>query len=77
MGKRSAFPRIERDAYNTPAVAATPLLDCLKPRTPFLEPCCGCGFLAWHLERAGHVCVGAFDLPHDARTTTSQAQTPS
>jgi hypothetical protein len=41
MGKRSNFRRLERDAYNTPAEAVMPLLDHLKPRTKFIEPCAG------------------------------------
>ncbi len=67
MGKRSLFSRIPQDAYPTPAEAAAPLLEQLAPRTHFVEPCCGEGFLVEHLKSAGHVCVGAFDLPPDAR----------
>jgi hypothetical protein len=63
MGKRSDFPRIERDAYDTPAEAVMPLLDHLKPRTRFIDPCAGAGCLANHFERFGHICVGRFDLP--------------
>jgi hypothetical protein len=66
MGKRSQFPRIERDNYETPAPAVEPLLPHLKSATRFVEPCCGAGILAGHLKRAGHVLVGAFDLPVDA-----------
>ncbi len=41
----------------------------LAPGTRFIEPCAGEGYLVDHLKRAGHVLVGAFDLPdHDART---------
>jgi hypothetical protein len=39
----------------------------LTPCTRFIEPCCGHGWLVGHLKRAGHVLVGAFALPHDAR----------
>jgi hypothetical protein len=68
MGKRSVFPRIPQDAYPTPAEAVAPLLPHLAPNTPFLEPCAGDGYLIGHLKRAGHVLVGAYDLPHhDAR----------
>jgi hypothetical protein len=67
MGKRSDFPRIERDAYDTPGEAVLPLLEHLKPRTRYIEPCSGAGCLIKHLERAGHILVAAFDLPHDAR----------
>jgi hypothetical protein len=67
MGKRSLFPRIPQDAYPTPAEAIAPLLPHLAPNTRFIEPCCGDGHLVGHLKRAGHVLVGAYDLPDDAR----------
>jgi hypothetical protein len=67
MGKRSDFERIERDNYETPAAAVLPLLSHLEPATRFVEPCCGAGLLAGHLKRAGHILVGAYDLPTDAR----------
>ena len=67
MGRRSAFPRLPQDAYPTPAEAVLPLLPHLKPGTRFVEPCCGDGHLVGHLKRAGHVLVGAYDLPDDAR----------
>ncbi len=38
------------------------------PETRFIEPCVGQGVLAGHLKRAGHVLIGAYDLPHDAGT---------
>lgn len=68
MGKRSDFARIARDKYDTPSEAARPLLRWLKPKTRFIEPCCGEAVLAGHLIRAGHVLVSQFDLPDDART---------
>jgi hypothetical protein len=67
MGKRSNFDRLPRDLYNTPAEAVAPLLRWLKPKTHFIEPCCGQGALARALEQAGHRCIGGFDLPNDAR----------
>jgi hypothetical protein len=67
MGKRSAFPRIDRDLYNTPPEAVTPLLRCLRPETPFWEPCFGKGHLAAVLSSFGHRFLGGFDLPIDAR----------
>jgi hypothetical protein len=70
MGKRTDFARRERDDYPTPFAAVVPLLRLLEPRTQFVEPCAGAGELVQHLERAGHICVGAFDLPTDARTTS-------
>ncbi len=68
MGKRSAFERVPKDLYSTPARAAAPLLQCLKPRTRFIEPCYGKGALAGHLKRAGHVLVAAHDRQDDARS---------
>jgi hypothetical protein len=68
MGKRSDLKRRPQDAYATPAAAVAPLLRCLAPPTLFYEPCAGEGFLVGHLKRAGHICVGACDLPIDART---------
>jgi hypothetical protein len=62
MGKRSEFPRRERDYYPTPAAAVAPLLPHLKPRTRFVEPCAGGGHLIDHLKAAGHVCARAWDL---------------
>jgi hypothetical protein len=70
MGKRTNFPRRERDDYPTPWPAVVPLLPRLKPGTKFVEPCCGAGDLVGHLERAGHACVAASDLPVDARTAS-------
>jgi hypothetical protein len=67
MGKRSDFPRRPQDSYDTPVEAVAPLLPHLAPGTQFVEPCVGDGWLAGHLKRAGHVLVGAFDLPDDAR----------
>jgi hypothetical protein len=68
VGKRSDFKRLVRDAYQTPAKAAAPLLPHLAPATRFIEPCVGAGRLTEHLTAAGHMCIGAFDLPDDART---------
>lgn len=62
MGKRSDFVRRERDTYFTPEAAVLPLLPHLDPGTRFVEPCAGDGRLVRHLEKHGHVCVGAFDV---------------
>ena len=50
MGKRSDFPRIDKDAYDTPEAAVIPLLPHL-PKRPFTfwEPCAGRGDLMDHL----------------------------
>ena len=69
MGKRSDFVRLPQDKYDTPAEAVLPLLPHLKPCARFIEPCCGAGYLFGHLKHAGHVLVGTYDLPIDARTT--------
>ena len=56
------FERRPRDMYPTPPEAVAPLLAHLSPRTMFLEPCAGEGDLIQHLEAAGHVCMGAYDI---------------
>ena len=68
MGKRSEFPRIPQDAYETPAEAAAPLIERLPPSLRFIEPCAGRGRLIEHLGRAGHALAARYDLPDDART---------
>ena len=68
MGKRSTFDRVPRDIYDTPWKAVLPLVDVLKPRTPFIEPAFGEGALARSLVACGHRLVEAHDLPTDART---------
>jgi hypothetical protein len=72
MGKRSYFPRRDRDDYCTPLSAVLPLLECLPPRTAFVDPCCGEGDLIAHLTAAGHVLVGRSDAEIDARTARYQ-----
>lgn len=67
MGKRSDYARAARDLYETPEGAVLPLLRHLARGTRFVEPCCGGGALVRVLEKAGHRCVGAYDLPDDAR----------
>ncbi len=62
MGKRSSFERRERDFYPTPREAVLPLLPHLCERTQFIEPCAGDGQLIKHLQAAGHVCLGAYDI---------------
>lgn len=68
--RRPGLEPRERDDWPTPALAAVPLLRLLKPYTRFIEPCCGAGELVGHLERAGHICAGFYDLPVDARTAS-------
>ena len=76
MGRRSSFPRIEQDSYPKPLAAAIPLLDRLPAGTQFIEPCCGEGRLVEHLEAAGHVCVGRYDLPIDVTIARYPEATP-
>lgn len=64
MAKRSSgqFERRKNDTYDTPLHAVTPLLPFLPAGTRFIEPCAGRGDLIRHLEAAGHICTGAFDI---------------
>jgi hypothetical protein len=63
MSKRTpGLARRKHDAYDTPAHAVSELLKHLLPGTRFIEPCAGKGDLIRHLEAAGHVCVGSFDV---------------
>lgn len=63
MGKRSDFPRVEKDYYRTiDPRAVTALVPHLRPGTKFVEPCAGAGDLMDQLEARGHVCQTAFDL---------------
>lgn len=67
MGKRSDFERRAMDDYPTPPEAVTALLHHIPVGTKFCEPCAGEGKLIETLERAGMVCVSAFDAaigPH-------------
>jgi hypothetical protein len=65
--RRPGLKPRDRDDWPTPWPAVLPLLPHLKPHTSFVEPCAGGGELVGHLERAGHRCVLASDLPTDAR----------
>lgn len=63
MGKRSDFPRVEKDYYRTidpRAVAA--LAPHLEPESWFAEPCVGGFDLADSLSDIGHVCAYASDI---------------
>lgn len=62
MGKRSAFVRRERDAYDTPLSAVLPLFPHLPRRASYVEPCAGTGDLVRHLSTRGHECVFARDI---------------
>jgi hypothetical protein len=62
MGRRSNFPRIDKDAYDTPPEAVLPLLPHLHPGTRFIEPCGGKGALTAAVEAHGHQCVYTCDI---------------
>jgi hypothetical protein len=64
MGKRSAFPRVERDFYPTPRAAVLSLIPHLRAGRVrrFAEPCAGAGDLVRHLEEHGLKCVYAGDI---------------
>lgn len=71
MGKRSDFPRIERDAYQTiDSRAVDKLIPHLRGVKTFAEPCAGEGYLVGQLQKAGLVCVYEGDISsgHDALT---------
>lgn len=62
MGKRSNYPRRERDFYPTPYAAVLPLIPHLRGIRAFAEPCCGDGALVRHLESHGLSCTYAADI---------------
>jgi hypothetical protein len=62
MGKRSDFERVPRDFYPTPESAVLPLLPHLSDKTYYIEPCAGDAALLTPLMRAGHACIGMFDI---------------
>lgn len=67
MGKRSNFPKIEKDAYMTFDPRATrPLLDYIGHPVTYYEPCVGKGDLIKNLYP--HLCLGYSDEERDART---------
>ena len=67
MGKRSDFPKIEKDAYmTTDPRAVRPLLEYYKHQTlAYYEPCVGTGELISLLEPFR--CVGSSDIDLDAK----------
>lgn len=73
MGKRSDFPKIPKDAYNTFDPRATkPLLEYFLPFCTYYEPCVGQGDLMKLLYP--YQCVGYSDIETDARTTQYETQ---
>lgn len=62
MGKRSDFPRRDRDFYPTPIEAVQPLIPHLPLSATFIEPCAGDGALVSHMARFGYHCARAMDI---------------
>lgn len=63
MGRRSDFPRVDRDLYRTfDARALPPLLEHVPVGTRYIEPCAGHGDLVDQLSGAGLVCAAASDI---------------
>ena len=62
MGKRSDFPRRERDFYPTPSEAFAPLVPHLPPDARIAEPCAGNGALVDHMRAAGFTVPLATDV---------------
>ena len=56
------FERRPQDFYPTPVKPTKILLPYLKPKTKFVEPCCGDGQLIRNLEAEGHKCTFASDI---------------
>jgi len=64
MTKRASgkFKRRERDAYDTPPEAVTPLVPYLPAGTTFTEPCAGSGKLLFELESHAIRCNFCCDI---------------
>lgn len=63
MGKRSDFPRIAKDAYQTiDSRAVLRLLPHIRGVETFAEPCAGDGLLIRDLERCGLYCTYRGDI---------------
>lgn len=62
MGKRSNFPRRERDYYPTPRKAVLPLIPHLPDSFLYIEPCAGNGSLVDHLADFGGRAIVKADI---------------
>jgi hypothetical protein len=62
MGKRSEFPRRERDFYPTPPSAIDPLIPFLGDIQYYAEPMAGDGSLVKHLDSTHMECVWSSDI---------------
>ncbi len=74
MGKRSNFPRVEKDLYRTIDPKAAAILSAHLPKeTTFVEPCAGHGDLIEALETHGHQCLAAYDISPQMEAGTLNA----
>lgn len=64
MSKRSDFPKIEKDAYQTIDLKAVETLVKYLPATSFVEPCVGEGLLVKELLRHKFVLTNSSDIKH-------------
>jgi hypothetical protein len=62
MGKRSSYPRRERELYPTPRSAVPFLVRHLVPGFGFVEPCAADHGLADYLIEAGGTCLACYDI---------------
>lgn len=53
MGKRSSFDRKDKDFYETPENAVSPLIPHLSKKSSFIDPCSGNGVIGEHLRSLG------------------------
>ena len=67
MGKRSNYPRIEKDKYATPFEAVKPLIGWIPPQARYVEPCAKGGELIASLNQFGHQCTWASDIAPEAQ----------
>ena len=66
MGKRSDFPRRDRDYYPTPFEVAEPLFPFLKDVSTFVEPMSGDGSLVKYLNDTHLECIWSSDIEPQA-----------
>ena len=67
MGKRSDFPRRERDFYPTPPSAIVPLLPFLGDYQYYVEPMSGDGALVDYLNDTHLECILSSDIEPQAK----------
>lgn len=62
MGKRSSFPKVDRNLWSTPAEAVPFLIPHIPRGASFFEPCAAYGILIRHLVAHGLYSFGGCDL---------------